>query len=250
MFGEGRGGGPMTSASTAWISRNRVTVMGNGAGRKESMKVEGGAALSHPRDPCQRLWNVACQANENTRDNERSSPASEWRKPAMVACSARPQDRPIRRTEGASSTMSAKATPISVRRAEGERNGKLLMSRTKGLVALPRRGWRLEVSAKQSGVTGRIHSRSRSITAPPESGTIEEVMRVAGWHLGTFACTPESIKPIASSTANDALSVLPKGQVARSTVGYSTVPSLGSLGRRVKAKGAVGLEEAHTWFLA
>jgi hypothetical protein len=31
----------MTSASTAWISRNRVTVMGNGAGRKESMKVEG-----------------------------------------------------------------------------------------------------------------------------------------------------------------------------------------------------------------
>jgi hypothetical protein len=48
-----------------------------------------------------RLWNVACQANENTRDNERSSPASEWRKPAMVACSARPQNRPIRRLRGA-----------------------------------------------------------------------------------------------------------------------------------------------------
>jgi hypothetical protein len=51
--------------------------------------------------------------------------------------------------------MPAKATPISVRRAEGEMDGKLLMSRTKGLVALPRRGWRLDFSAKQSGGEGR-----------------------------------------------------------------------------------------------
>jgi len=69
-------------------------------------------------------------------------------------------------TEGASSTMPAKATRISVRRAEGEMDRKLLMSRTKGLVALPRCGWRLEVSAKQRGGAGRIRSRSRSITAP------------------------------------------------------------------------------------
>jgi hypothetical protein len=173
----------------------------------------------------------------------------------MVACSARPQDRPIRRTEGAASTMSAKATPISVRRAEGEKKErKTADEQDEGTCSPcgPAKAW-LEVGgsgkAKQSGVTGRI--RSRSITAPPESGTIEEVMRVAGWHLGTFACTPESSpSPPGASTANDALSVLPKGQVARSTVGYSTVPSLGSWGRRVKAKGAAGLEEAHTWFLA
>jgi hypothetical protein len=77
------------------------------------------------------------------------------------------------------------------------------------------------------------------------------------WLAGTWALLlappSQAYRLAAYSTANDALSVLPKEPSRAfdgSTVGYSTVPSLGSWGRRVKAKGVAGLEEAHTWSLA
>lgn len=92
-------------------------------------------------------------------------------------------------TEGGISSMpSSKASPISVRRAEGGKGQKTAKQDegtcgpAKGVVGGP---------AKQSGVAGRM--RSRSIIGPPESGTIEE-SDACGWHLGS--CSHPRVRPI------------------------------------------------------
>jgi hypothetical protein len=67
-------------------------------------------------------------------------------------------------------------------------------------------------------------------------------MRVAGWHLGTFACTPESSPP---RTANNALSVLSKSHV-RPWLPWATSTVAWIMGKTSEGEGAVGLEDART----